>query len=695
MSGIAGIWHLDGKPVASDELRRMTAAIAHRGPDGTGVWTEGPVGMGQLLFRTVPEAPGEAQPLISDDGQIVLVFDGRIDNRADLLRTLALPDAYREAPDEAFVLAAYRRWGAKAPEHLLGDFAFAVWDAREQRMLLARDHFGLRPLYYVHRPGEVLAFASEIKALRALGLVSESPNERKIAEFLLIPVQVTPEMTFFRDAKAVPPAHTVLVPREGVSRAEMYWALDPEREVRYNRDEDYIERFKELFDEAVRCRLRSITPVGSMLSGGLDSTSVACTAARQLQEAGKGPLHTYSAVFDSIPACNERPYIEAALRMYPEAMRPHFYAADQGSPLAHNEELTWYLERPNEGINAYLSWDLHHQAREQGVRVVLDGFDGDTTVSHGDGIFYELLWQYRWVRLWKEVRATVLNMGGKERHARRAFVKWMKEFAYGHPWMSPMLRRRRQRNQTKYGTALAFSSLGTTWAGTAWQSYFDADFLGRMAPYLAEVPESAEYPTERARHHAKLVRPIMSYGARLIEAQAAAAGIEVRMPFFDVRLVAYCLALPADLKRRDGLGRWVMRRALEGVLPAEVQWRRDKANLAPGYIRALQAEDAPRLQQFARTIKAEGFPGNYLQEEPVVALARQLVAGHLSDPRREAERIVLWRALALAQWMGLKTAFTSRPTCKKMDPRIVDTITAGSNGHAVRINPKPKPEECL
>ncbi|RMF56054.1 MAG: hypothetical protein D6746_13025, partial [Bacteroidetes bacterium] len=301
----------------------------------------------------------------------------------------------------------------------------------------------------------------------------------------------------------------------------------------------------------------------------------------------------------------------------------------------------------------------------------------------------------RWVRLWKEVRATVLNMGGKERHARRAFVKWMKEFAYGHPWTSPLLRRRRQHNEARYGTALTFSSLGTTWAGTAWQTYFDADFLGRMAPYLAEVPESAGYPTERARHHAKLVRPIMSYGARLIEAQAAAAGIEIRMPFFDVRLVAYCLALPADLKRRDGLGRWVMRRAMEGVLPVEVQWRRDKANLAPGYIRALQDEDAPRLQQFARTIEAEGFPGNYLQEELVAALARQLVAGHLSEPRREAERIVLWRALALAHWMGLKTAFTSRPTTKKIDPQIVDANTAGSNGHAVRINPKPKPEECL
>ncbi|RMF51658.1 MAG: hypothetical protein D6746_17450 [Bacteroidetes bacterium] len=285
-------------------------------------------------------------------------------------------------------------------------------------------------------------------------------------------------------------------------------------------------------------------------------------------------------------------------------------------------------------------------------------------------------------------------MGGKERHARRAFVKWMKGFAYGHPWTSPLLQKRRQRNRRR-GDTLAVSPLGTTWTGTAWRRYFDPAFLARIEPDMYQAPEDADFRTERARHHANLMRPIMAYGARLIEAQATAAGIEIRMPFFDIRLVAYCLALPAHLKRRDGYGRWVLRRAMEGVLPEEVRWRRDKSNLAPGYIRALQAEEAPRLQQFAGTIEEQGFPGNFLLADPVADLARHLAGGHLAEARREAERTLLWRALALSQWMGLKTAFISRPTTKKIDPQIVDAIAAGSNGHAVRINPKPKPEECL
>jgi asparagine synthase (glutamine-hydrolysing) len=668
MSGIAGIWHLDGQPAASERIRCMTDAIAHRGPDGVGRWVEGSVGLGHVMLRTVPEAEGETQPLVSEDGAVVLVMDGRVDNREEMIRALGLPAAFLRRPDSALVLAGYRRRGADVLKHMLGDYALAVWDAREQRLLLARDHFGIRPLYYVHRPGRFFAFASEVKALRAAGFAGDGVNELKIAEFLLFPVHVEPEMTFFKEVCAVPPAHTLTIEAGGDVRSRAYWALDPMREIRFKTDEDYVAQFQAHFEEAVRCRLRSHAPVGSMLSGGLDSTSIACVAARQLEKKGK-PLHTYSAVFDGIPSCNERPFIEAALRKYPDVMQPVFFDADTSGPLVHNAELTWYLERPNEGINTYMSWSLHHRAREQGVRVVLDGFDGDTTVSHGDGYFYELLWSYHWVKLWREVRATVLKMGGRERHARRAFFKWMKQYVRLQPGMARVLAGL-GRGEVVERETLRFSTMGTSWAGRAWQRYFAPSFVDAVVPHEAEAGRPEVYRTERARHHAKLTRPIMAYGAQLINAQAAAAGLEVRMPFFDVRLVEYCLALPGHLKRRDGWGRWIMRRAMDGILPPEVQWRNGKTNLAPGYIRSFQEEERETLRQYAVAFAQEGLLADYIDGEAVGHLARQLAGGSLNAPKLEAERMVLWRALALAQWFA--TVVENKEP--EIDPCTVDSI---------------------
>ncbi len=668
MSGIAGIWRLDGQPAASERVRCMTDAIAHRGPDGVGHWVEGAVGLGHVMFRTVPEAEGETQPLVSEDGRVVLVMDGRVDNREEMIRALGLPSSFLHHPDSALVLAGYRRWGADVLEHLLGDYALAVWDAREQRLLLARDHFGIRPLYYVHRPGRFFAFASEIKALRAAGFDVGAVNEHKIAEFLLIPVRLEPEMTFFKEVRAVPPAHALTIEAGSDARSRAYWSLDPTREIRFRTDEAYVEQFREHFEEAVRCRLRSRAPVGSMLSGGLDSTSIACVAAGQLAERGE-PLHTYSAVFDSIPSCNERPFVEAALRDYPGVMKPVFFDADTSGPLAHNAELTWHLERPNEGINAYMSWPLHQKAREQGVRVVLDGFDGDTTVSHGTGYLYELLWSRRWIRLWREVRLMVLEMGGKERHARRAYLKWLKQYVRFRPGMARVLAAL-GRGEAAMSDALQFSAMGTAWTGNAWRRYFTPSFVDAVAPHGTRPEGPEAYRTERANHYARLTRPIMAYGARLIDAQAVAAGIEVRMPFFDVRLVEYCLALPGNLKRRDGWGRWIMRRAMDGILPPEVQWRHGKANLAPGYIRSLTEDEDETLRQYADAFTKGGLLADYLDGAAVGRLARQMAGGTLVAPKSEAERMVLWRALALAQWFSTVVE-DNQP---EIDPCTVDSI---------------------
>src|SRR5918998_450263 len=183
MSGIVGIFYLDGRPLDPGLLRRMSESIAHRGPDGAGAWgEERGIGLGHQLFHTTPESLGEMQPLTDRGGNVVLTADARIDNRDELFATLDLDDRPRgEVGDGELILAAYKKWGERCPERLLGDFAFAIWDRRKQKFFCARDHMGLKPFYY-YRSGNIFVFASEIKALLRIPEVPQRLNEVAVAD---------------------------------------------------------------------------------------------------------------------------------------------------------------------------------------------------------------------------------------------------------------------------------------------------------------------------------------------------------------------------------------------------------------------------------------------------------------------------------------------------------------------------------
>ena len=190
----------------------------------------------------------------------------------------------RDPTDAALILAAYACWGERAAEHLRGDFAFALWDGRLQRMVLARDHFGTRPCYY-HRSGSSLVFGSEVQQVRQFQGVGQQLNKRMIA-FHIAATPAPHSWTFFQDVEQLAPAH-VLVAEESGARASRYWQLDPQQSVRYRQDAEYAEHFLELFQKATIPKLRTLSPPGVLLSGGLDSSAVACTAADYLQRSGQ------------------------------------------------------------------------------------------------------------------------------------------------------------------------------------------------------------------------------------------------------------------------------------------------------------------------------------------------------------------------------------------------------------------------
>jgi asparagine synthase (glutamine-hydrolysing) len=278
MTALAGLWRFDGRPDAADGCARMLAAQELYGLHAGAQWSEGGgVALGRRLMRVLPEDAFDRQPLIGGDGRHVLIADIRLDNRDELIETLQIATAQASSLcDAAILLAAIERWDESCLEHLVGDYAFALWDGPRQRLLLARDPLGQRPLHY-HRGNGFFAFASMPKGLHALPELPYALNEERIAEFLVLMPEAGTQ-SFFHGIERVEPGHVVTVTPSSLA-ARRHWQPSRRRIV-LRRPEDYSEALRDLLDEAVRCRLRGAKDVGAHLSGGFDSAAVASTAAR-------------------------------------------------------------------------------------------------------------------------------------------------------------------------------------------------------------------------------------------------------------------------------------------------------------------------------------------------------------------------------------------------------------------------------
>ena len=289
----------------------MGKLLERRGPEGTGIWYQNSVGFGHTLLATTPEAVFERLPLRHSETGCVITADVRLDNRADLIASLGLRERAAATGDAEIILLSYLTWGERCVERFLGDFAFAIWDPRKQQCLCARDQFGMRPFYYDLGRRQDFAFASEARAIVALPGRSYALNEERIADFLVNELEGhDTSSTFFQDLLRLPPAHILIVDPNHV-RLERYWHLAPQRELRLPSDEAYAEAYLDVFSQAVRRRLRTIGPVGSMLSGGLDLSSIVAIARQELARSGTGPLETFSGVGPDAEACIETRMITA------------------------------------------------------------------------------------------------------------------------------------------------------------------------------------------------------------------------------------------------------------------------------------------------------------------------------------------------------------------------------------------------
>lgn len=618
MSGLTGTYRLDNRPASPDTLDAMLTAIAHRGPDARAQWADGPIALGHALLQTTPESRYEQQPLEGPAGTHVLVADARIDNRDALLQALALDGDPAEIPDSALILHAYQHWGPACVDHLIGDFAFALWDADRRELFCARDHLGIRPFFYHHIPGEALHFASELKALVAPLPAPPPLDEQRLVD-QLARLYVDPEATIYQGFRRLPPAHTLTAAADGTVTTRRYWTLTPD-DLPPMTDEAYAARFRELFEEAVRCRLRSLTPVGADLSGGLDSSAVACVARDLVRAEGRGEaVHSFSYTFDATPESDERAYVEEVLDQ--GGFEPHWLDGDTRGPLTDLDEIyADVLDDYVAGGMHYMIWASYDEAHAAGLRVMLNGFDGDTTVSHGELYLHELARRGDWEQFARE--ATWLSRRYQEADHKQPFEEMFSSVGalvkqYAYPELERLARARRviplvrairalSTHFTLSAYALSRRFLPLLWKGP--EPTTPPEPTPVLRPDVAErfdvaarqqaahEAAAASWDTVRDRQQAQFGLLTRTHGLEAMDHYAAHWGLEARLPFMDIRLIQYCLGLPPTQSLRQGWTRWILRTSLAAVLPSSVCWRLGKARMFAANKRALFEQNGPLLR---------------------------------------------------------------------------------------------------
>lgn len=564
MSGIVGIWNLDGRPVEQAVLAGMSATLAHRGPDGEGRWIEGPIGLACQLLRVTPEAATETQPLVHASGT-VLVFDGRLDNREELLASLeASPEIATDSPDPALVLAAYEAFGERFPERLNGDFALGLFDPNRRRLLLARDAIGIRPLYYC-RTGDTFLFASEIKALLAHPQVSARPADGALADFLLGRPSYHSCMTFFEGVSSVLPSHLVIVSPGGVA-SRCYWDFDTGRRIHLASFQEYAEAFREHFERAVRRRLRSAWPVAVAVSGGVDSSAIFCLAETLGRRAGeRHPLVIgISNPCEDGSLADESAFlleIERARRVSIERV-----PMERTGFLGGCEEAIWYTEAPMldgqwNNTRAFLS-----AVRERGARVLLTGNWGDQVLFE-QAYLIDLLHCLRWHQLWAHLGEFGRWFTDVEpRWFRRRFLLDLIVF-HAPPQLLQRFRalraklRRAGRDGPWYTERFRRQGLASA-----------ANSGSRRA--FATARAQSLYETVRARTYL--------LGMEWNNKVGAMHGLEMAFPFLDRDLITFLIGVPGEIATWRGVPKAILREAMCGVLPEAIArrtWKGDYTHL--------------------------------------------------------------------------------------------------------------------
>jgi asparagine synthase (glutamine-hydrolysing) len=534
MCGIAGIFNLDSdRPVSDDELRAMIATMPHRGPDARGAQVLAPgAGFGHVRLAILDLVPESNQPFAIDGGAYVITYNGEIFNYVELREELeGLGHAFRTRSDTEVLVRAYATWGADAVNRLNGMWAFAIWDRDRDELFCSRDRFGIKPFSYTEHDGRFL-FSSEVKAMLAIAPELARPDHEALSQLLRSSVGGRSHRTCFAGVRRLPPAHNMIVRRSGI-RLERYWDY-PTDTMDGITAEEAAAGVRERLVDALRLRMRSDVPVGTTLSGGVDSSAIVCL----LRSFYDDPHETFTASYAGESYDESDDAVALATRL---GMNPNRLPAQDEDFLPTLRKVVHHLEAPVYNPAVFPLWNIMRGAREK-VTVVLEGQGAD-----------ELFGGY--VRSAYPFSVLDHLAGGRLLSAAKAF---------------------------RWNLRVCGAPATLMWTGRAlapWVHRFYRRIRGDERVYLGPLRDAAggsparrngRMPGVLNRHlrdqHEGTLVDLLHYG----DAISMAFSLESRLPFMDYRLVEYAFRIPGHLKVGEGRGKLVLRNAVRRDVPLEV-----------------------------------------------------------------------------------------------------------------------------
>jgi asparagine synthase (glutamine-hydrolysing) len=586
---------------------RVMERLSHRGPDGSNAMSANNILMGHWHFWTTPEEVGERQPLALDGLPFRIVFDGRIDNRKDLFAKLDIASA-EEKPvsDAALILRAYASWGESCFERLVGEFALVIFDELRNEVVCARDQLGDRTLFYALY-GTQLVIASEPWAVACASPSKPTIHDGAVAHYFAMKATEDGQ-TLFDNIYELLPAHAMTV-SSSARHARCYWQPDPNKKIRFKTDAEYGEQFRVLLEESIRCRLRSAAPVGILMSGGLDSTSVACLAAGML---APEPLPTISYVFDELTDCDERKYIESVKEEY--GIHSVQIPCDDALPFKDWQNWVPNLNQPAENPFRALKERAYQRAKQAGIKVLLTGGFGDQLYSSGSDWFADLISEGQIQKAIRELSyhiryfsfSRIRNEGFLQRAARR-FVnripggKFIHRKASTPKWITPLSR----------------------------------GYLLEGKKKLATTP----------KHHASMIGIDIAQSCSREIPYVNRHNVELRHPYRDRRLIEFVMGLPGYQLYYLGLRKRILRNAMKGILPEIIRTRETPTHLLALLFRGFEQQ---------KDITENFFQGSNLHWQAYVRtdwLLKRWKEFRLPT-RNGRELLVPWLCVAYELWYG-------------------------------------------
>jgi asparagine synthase (glutamine-hydrolysing) len=546
---IAAILHIDGTDVEPSLLAQMLAVGRPIAPDTDkplvptieGTWVNKHIGLGVARFRLAEEPHTRCPPTHDASRQLMLAWEGRIDNREDIV--VSLGSHWSTADDEALLLNAYAKWGVGCLEHLCGDFAFILWDGQTQRLLAVRDQMGVHPLHYTF-DGQSLVIASRIGPLFRATHLAREVHKPMVADYL-VNNWTNPRETLFRRVWRVPAAHALQYDRAASApKVWRYWNVQADPPIRYRLDEDYVERFRELLRQAVQSRVRGSQKVGVLLSGGLDSSTVACIASDAIGgsvQRRQGRLDTFTAVYDEFPDIDERRYVDALVAR--GGLRSHYVLADELWTL-RNDARRGAWDEPFENAFDSLMRGMLTRVKHEHVDVLLTGGFGDELIEGNLYYLHDLLVARRWAAFSQEL----------EHWPRWRRPKLIQRYA-----VAPLLGRSLD---SRYSLSVP-----------SWVRHEFASQTNMRARMQAACP-----PKRFGRPSQQLDFAWIDYFSRLtmmlwMQAEGVRHEVDLRHPYLDSRLIDFLMRIPSWQKRRDPAAKGLLRAAMKGSMPSVVTGR--------------------------------------------------------------------------------------------------------------------------